>query len=91
MRVLIAEDDRINRRLLEVSLSEWGYEVVVTQNGAEAWQVLQREDAPSLAILDWMMPELDGAAVCELVRAAPQPPSLRLSATKLRAKAASSR
>lgn len=73
MRILIAEDDRINRRLLEVSLREWGYDVVAACNGAEAWQMLQQDDAPQLVILDWMMPVLDGVEVCQRVRAAPDP------------------
>ncbi len=73
MRVLIAEDDRLNRRLLEVSLTDWGYEVTATADGAEAWEVLQGDDAPPLAILDWMMPRLDGPEVCRLVREMPEP------------------
>ncbi len=73
MRILIAEDDRINRRLLEVSLRDWGYEVVSAADGAEAWAMLQEDDAPPLVILDWMMPVLDGVEVCRRVRAAPEP------------------
>ncbi|MBU0606603.1 MAG: response regulator, partial [Armatimonadetes bacterium] len=64
MRVLIAEDDRINRRLLEVSLRDWGYDVVSAADGAEAWALLQEDEAPPLVILDWMMPVLDGVEVC---------------------------
>lgn len=73
MKILIADDDRINRRLLEVSLAEWGYEVVVASDGAEAWAALQAEDAPALAVLDWMMPEVDGVEVVRRVRSAPEP------------------
>ena len=64
MRVLIAEDDAVSRHLLEATLHKWGYEVVVTTDGLEALEVLRRPDAPSLAILDWMMPGMDGAEVC---------------------------
>ena len=64
MRVLIAEDDAVSRHLLEATLGKWGYEVVVTTDGLQALEVLSRADAPSLAILDWMMPGLDGAQVC---------------------------
>ena len=64
MRVLIAEDDAVSRRLLEATLVKWGYEVVVTTDGLQALEVLSQSDAPSLAILDWMMPGLDGAQVC---------------------------
>ncbi len=68
MRILIAEDDPISRRLLEVTLRKWGYEVVVTKDGAEAWQALQAEGAPTFAILDWMMPHMDGIEVCHRLR-----------------------
>ncbi len=68
MRILIAEDDMVSRRVLEVTLQKWGHEVVVTCDGAEAWTALQREDAPSLAILDWMMPGMDGVELCRQAR-----------------------
>jgi CheY-like chemotaxis protein len=68
MRILIAEDDRISRRLLERKLASWGYEVVSCTNGAEAWQALHRDNAPSLAILNWMMPGMDGVEVCREIR-----------------------
>jgi phosphoserine phosphatase RsbU/P len=68
VRILIAEDDLVSCHLLETTLIRWGYEVVVTCDGAAAWQVLQRADAPPLAILDWMMPGMDGLEVCRRVR-----------------------
>jgi len=68
MRILVAEDDRITRRRLEVTLTKWGYEVVVASDGAEAWETLQSDDAPQLAILDWMMPAMDGLEVCQELR-----------------------
>jgi diguanylate cyclase (GGDEF)-like protein len=68
VKILIAEDDAISRRLLDTILKKWGYEVVVAFNGAQAWNELQKEDAPRLAILDWMMPEMDGVEVCGKVR-----------------------
>ena len=68
MKILIAEDDAISRRLLDTILRKWGYEVVVAFNGKQAWEELQKEDAPRLAILDWMMPEMDGVEVCGKVR-----------------------
>ena len=64
MRVLIAEDDAVSRHLLEATLHKWGYEVIVTTDGLEALEVLRQTDGPSLAILDWMMPGMDGAEVC---------------------------
>jgi len=71
MRVLIAEDDLVSRRMLEATLIRWGYEVVVTSDGEAAWQALQDKSAPRLAILDWMMPGLDGIDVCRNVRTMP--------------------
>jgi CheY-like chemotaxis protein len=68
MNILIAEDDPVSRRLLHATLTTWGYAVSATANGTEALAVLQREDAPSLAILDIMMPEMDGLEVCRKVR-----------------------
>jgi phosphoserine phosphatase RsbU/P len=64
VRVLIAEDDAVSRHLLEATLAKWGYEVVVTVDGLQALEVLSQPNAPSLAILDWMMPGLDGSQVC---------------------------
>ncbi len=68
MQVLIADDDALSRRILEDCLQNWGYEVVVTSNGLEAWAVLQEEQRPSLAILDWMMPGMDGVDICARLR-----------------------
>lgn len=68
MKILIAEDDVVSRRLLEATLIRWGYEVIATRNGIEAWDILQGEDAPLLAILDWMMPGMDGLEVCRRLR-----------------------
>lgn len=84
MRVLIAEDDVVSRHVLEATLVKFGYEVVVAADGQEAWIVLQREDAPSLAILDWMMPKVDGSEICRRIRAVPAatPPYLILLTAK---------
>ena len=68
MKILVAEDDPVSRRLLEVTLSKWGYEVVTCADGHAAWDVLQAPDAPQLVILDWMMPHMDGLQVCKNVR-----------------------
>ena len=69
MQILIAEDDLTSRILLQAVLEKDGHGVTVTVNGAEAWQALQRSDAPELLILDWMMPEMDGLEVVRRVRA----------------------
>jgi diguanylate cyclase (GGDEF)-like protein len=78
VKVLIAEDDMVSRRLLEAMLTKWGYEVTVTRDGVEAWEVLQGVDAPPLAILDWMMPGMDGVEVCRKVRQRGQEPYIYL-------------
>lgn len=69
MRILIAEDDPVSRRLLEATLTRWDYQVDVACDGTAALQALEREDAPTLALLDLVMPGLNGDQVCERVRA----------------------
>ena len=64
MRILIADDDRMSRRLLEKTLEREGYEVISVDNGRCALQQLSMPEGPRLALLDWMMPELDGPGVC---------------------------
>jgi two-component system, cell cycle response regulator len=68
MRVLIADDSLLSRRLLEETLRSWNYEVLVACNGDEAWRILDSPEAPSLVILDWMMPGHTGPELCQLVR-----------------------
>ena len=68
MRILIAEDDFTSRIVLTEVLKKNGHDVVVAVNGLEAWQAFQQPDAPRLAILDWMMPEISGVDVCRRVR-----------------------
>lgn len=68
MKILIADDSNVSRHLLDSIVKKWGYEVITTSEGNEAWEVLQREDAPRMAILDWMMPGLTGPEVCQRVR-----------------------
>lgn len=68
MRILIAEDDAVSLHLLQTTLAKWGYEPVVATDGLQALEVLSQPDAPSLAILDWMMPGMDGAEVCRRAR-----------------------
>lgn len=70
MRILVAEDDRVLLRIMELTLDSWGYEVIATSNGHEAWQALQADNAPRLAIIDRLMPGMDGIEVCRKVREA---------------------
>ena len=69
MKILIAEDESIPRRLLQATLMKAGHEVVSACDGAEAWALLERADAPRLAIIDWLMPAVDGVEICRRVRA----------------------
>src|SRR5690348_291097 len=71
MRVLIAEDDTVSRRLVEAALQKWKYEVVPVTTGSEALAALRADDAPRLALLDWVMPGKDGPEVCRELRAHP--------------------
>jgi two-component system cell cycle response regulator len=84
VRVLIAEDDSASLDLLATVLKKDGHEVIKTANGAEAWAALQQPDAPRLAILDWMMPEMDGLEVVRRVRAleTDQPPHIIMLTAK---------
>jgi len=68
MRILIADDSIVSRHLLDATLRKWGYEVVIASDGMEALKALMAEDAPRIAILDWMMPGLTGPEVCKRVR-----------------------
>jgi two-component system, cell cycle response regulator len=68
MRILVAEDDAISRTLLERTLQRAGYDVIAVDDGAKAIAELVKQDAPRLALLDWIMPEMDGVEVCREVR-----------------------
>jgi two-component system, cell cycle response regulator len=67
--VLVAEDDPISRRILEVRLRQWGYQVIAIDNGFKALDVLETDEAPELLLLDWMMPGVDGVEICRRIRA----------------------
>lgn len=73
MKILIADDDPVSRRLLEATLVRFGHAVVALSNGSEALDALLDPDGPRLAILDWMMPNADGLEVCRRVRQRPVP------------------
>jgi two-component system cell cycle response regulator len=73
MRVLIAEDDPVSRRIVEITLRNWKYDVIPVPDGNQALEVLRADDAPRLALLDWMMPGKDGPQICREIRANPTP------------------
>ena len=68
MRILLAEDNPVTHRLIESMLLEWGYEVHGAADGNQAWAIMQGQAPPPVAILDWMMPGLDGVEVCQRIR-----------------------
>src|ERR1035437_3829485 len=68
MKILVAEDDPVTRRLLRISLERWSYEVIPVDDANKAWDALLREGAPKLAILDWVMPGADGIEICRELR-----------------------
>lgn len=72
MKILVAEDQTVSRRILTQNLRNWGYEVAAVEDGTRAWAALQEEDAPQLAILDWLMPGMNGTEVCRQVRERPR-------------------
>lgn len=67
MLALVADDEATNRILLKRLLTRWGYEVVVADNGRKALEILSQEGGPRLAVLDWLMPEVDGVDVCRML------------------------
>jgi phosphoserine phosphatase RsbU/P len=68
MEILIADDDSVARMLLDSVLENWGHQVVVVNDGQQAWDILSQPDAPRLAIVDWMMPRIDGPELCRRIR-----------------------
>jgi two-component system cell cycle response regulator len=72
MRILIADDDPVSLRMMQRTLEKSGYQVITVDNGRRAAAELAKPDAPRLALIDWMMPELDGPGVCREVRNKPR-------------------
>jgi len=72
MRVLIAEDDQISRRLLKAYLEQMGHEVVEAADGQQAWDAYQA-DHVRLVVSDWLMPSMDGLELCQKIRSLPNP------------------
>ncbi|MCH8124543.1 response regulator transcription factor, partial [candidate division KSB1 bacterium] len=69
MKILIAEDDAITGQFLKIILNKVGYDTILAINGNQAWEILQQEDPPKLAIFDWMMPGISGVELCKKLRA----------------------
>jgi sigma-B regulation protein RsbU (phosphoserine phosphatase) len=74
VRILVAEDDPVTRRILETSLGRLGWDVITASDGASAWRILENLDGqnpPELVLLDWMMPGMDGIEICRKLRSTP--------------------
>lgn len=74
MRILVAEDDSVTRRVLEATLSRIGFDVITASDGTATWRILETldgKDAPELVVLDWMMPGIDGIEICRKLRTTP--------------------
>lgn len=77
-RILIAEDHYVSRHLLERNLANWGFQVSSAEDGEAALKILEEDDPPAIAIIDWMMPKMDGLEVCRRVRSMKERPYLYL-------------
>lgn len=66
--VIVAEDDPVSRELVRTLLEKWGYRVIVTHDGNEAMEAIRAQTTPALAVIDWMMPGMDGLEICRRVR-----------------------
>ena len=87
-RILLAEDDRVSRVMLQAVLVKWGHEVVATADGREAFDRIMDPDGPCLAILDWMMPGMTGVEICKQLRATPVSRALHIILLTARSKGA---
>jgi two-component system cell cycle response regulator len=74
MKILAAEDNPVFQTTLRKMLGQWGYNPVMARDGNEAWKILADDNGPRLALLDWMMPGLDGPEICRRIRALKRDP-----------------
>lgn len=68
MKILLAEDSTFYRRMIADHLKQWGFEFVCARSGKEAWKLLIEQDAPRLALLDWVLPDIEGIELCRRLR-----------------------
>ena len=66
--ILLAEDSAIYQHLIKSHFADWGFDFVCAKDGREAWRLLTQPDAPRLALLDWVLPEVDGVEICRRLR-----------------------
>lgn len=72
MTILLAEDSAVYRHLITGHLNEWGFDFVIAKEGRGAWDLLTKPDAPRLALLDWVLPGVDGVELCRRLRQRPE-------------------
>lgn len=85
MKILIADDDSISRKILALTLAQLGHTVISAENGSQAWAICERERI-SLLLSDWMMPEMDGLELCRKIRAREEPYTYIILLTALEGK-----
>ncbi|MFZ0200591.1 MAG: response regulator transcription factor [Candidatus Sulfotelmatobacter sp.] len=73
MKILLAEDSAVYRHLISGHMKDWGFDCVIAKDGEEAWNLLQQPETATLVLLDWVLPELDGLALCRRMRQAEVP------------------
>jgi two-component system, cell cycle response regulator len=70
MQALVVDDSAVYRKLIGDHLRSWGFGVTLAETGSEAWRILEKPDAPKLALLDWVLPDIDGIELCRRIRKA---------------------
>ena len=70
MQALVVDDSAVYRKLIGDYLRSWGFGVTLAENGSKAWRILEQPDSPKLALLDWVLPDLDGIELCKRIRQA---------------------
>ncbi|MDQ6809503.1 MAG: response regulator [Verrucomicrobiota bacterium] len=73
--MIVADDDPISREIVSTLIKAWGYQTLITQDGREAMEALRAQTSPAVALLDWMMPGMDGIEVCRCVLESGKPVS----------------
>jgi DNA-binding response OmpR family regulator len=73
MQVLLVEDSPVYRKLVGTHLENWGFKMVIAQDGSDAWRLLQHAECPKLVLLDWVLPGMDGIDICRKIRQAKGP------------------
>lgn len=84
MKILVADDDSITRKTLAASLSNWGYDVEIVEDGNQAFEALNKDNRAGVAIVDWMMPGLSGLELCKKIKASQKdhPPHMIMLTSK---------